>query len=67
MKPIVNPRKKKLEAIARKITLFIVGETFTDESEAQGKLASAIKILTDVADELAKNDELAANATEEKS
>jgi hypothetical protein len=58
-KPPENPRKKALAAIARKLALFVVQETFTDEPDQQNRLGDAIKILDEVGDQLAANDEAA--------
>jgi len=35
-------RAKKLDAVTRKIALYAVQETYSDEGEAQGHLANAI-------------------------
>ena len=55
----VNPRQKKLDAISAKIAMFIVTETYTDESALQHRLAGAIQILEEVGKQLAANDEKA--------
>ena len=52
-----NPRKKKLDAIATKIAMFIVQETFTDEQDAQTILNEAINQLDKAAEILVRNDE----------
>ncbi len=40
-----NPRKKKLDAIATKIAIYMMQETFTDELDAQKLLNEAIGLL----------------------
>lgn len=53
----VNPRKKKLDAISTKIAMFLVGETYTDEEEAQKLLSQAIGLLDKAAALLVASDE----------
>lgn len=57
MSKTTNPRKKKLEAIQKKIATFIFTETYTDESDAQQLLAEAVEAITKAADILVANDE----------
>ena len=51
-----NPRKKKLDAIATKIAMFMMQETFTDELDAQKLLNNAIGLLDQAAAILVSND-----------
>lgn len=57
---MVNPRKKKLDAICTKIATFIVTETYTDEQGLQKKLSDAIKLIDEVSAACVANDEKAA-------
>jgi hypothetical protein len=57
-----NPRKKALDAISRKIALFMVGETFVDERPAQKLLEEAIAKLDAAARLLVESDLAAAKA-----
>jgi hypothetical protein len=53
----VNPRKKKLDAISRKIAMFLVTETFIEESDARSLLTQAVECLDKAVEILIKNDE----------
>lgn len=55
----VNARKKKLDSICRKIALFVVQETFTDEKGAQKLLDDAISLIDKATAILVANDEKA--------
>lgn len=52
-----NPRAKKLNGIMRKIAMFVVQETYTDEPEAQKLMSEAIDKLEKAAEILIANDE----------
>ena len=52
-----NPRAKKLNAIMTKIAMFVMQETFTDETDAQQLLSEAIDKLEAVSVILIANDE----------
>lgn len=52
-----NSRKKKLEAIQKKIATFIFTETYTDEGDAQDLLAQAVETITRAGNILVANDE----------
>lgn len=56
-----NPRAKKLNAIMRKIAMFLVQETYTDEPDAQKLMSEAIDKLEAAAEILIANDEKAHN------
>jgi hypothetical protein len=60
-KPVINPRKKKLDAICGKITMFYATETYVEgEDEARAKLSQAVQLLDQVSDLLVAADEKAA-------
>jgi DNA-binding phage protein len=52
-----NVRKKKLDAIATKIALYMVQETYTDEQDAQQLLNDALVLLDKAAAILVASDE----------
>lgn len=52
-----NPRKKKLDAICTKITMFMMQETFTDERDVQTLLIEAVNKLDEASKILVANDE----------
>ena len=60
MKQPVNARKKQLDAISKKIAVFIVTETFRDEQEIQKDLGGIIKQLDAIAIKCIANDDAAA-------
>ena len=59
MAKTTNPRKKKLDAISRKIAMFYIEDIFTEEEDARKLLDDAIGLLDKAAEILVKNDEAA--------
>lgn len=60
-KPVLNPRKKKLEAICGKIAMFYAMETCVEgEDAARAKLSQAIALLDQASALLVAADEKAA-------
>ena len=61
----VNPRKKKIDAICTKIAMFLVNETYENESEIRRYLSKAIEDLDSASTLMVRNDEAADKAEKE--